>query len=384
MSVGGVVEYKGKRGTTYRLRFRDAKGVRQGETLPLGTSKREAHRLLAERVADVSRGVHRKKDDKTLFCTYAEAWLPTYAETENLRKSTRDSYKVLVKILCRAFPVKLAAVDAPTIRKAMATWAKDGASGATVNRRLAVLQLILRTAVEEGLIPVNPARDVRRAKEDRQVERPLKPNEVQRIAAAFDSIIAGEKDQDKRDDAISSRMLFLLACETGARKGELLGLRWENVALADPDGAHVRIAEARVNGETGEPKTKAGRRKIMLSPQISEALFQHRAWSSYDGDGDLVVPNPRKGSAFDCMVYSVLFKRALRIADIPDAEKFRPLHGLRRTSITNGAASGMDVHALQTRAGHSNPIQTAAYTDLAEELFPEESQKVHERMWGEA
>jgi integrase len=219
-------------------------------------------------------------------------------------------------------------------------------------------------------------------KAQRKVERPLSPAEIGRMVTAFDSIIAGENDAAKRDDATVSKMIFLLAVESGVRKGEALGLRWRSVKLADPAGARIVIEESRVVGESGPPKSEAGRRKIALSPQLAEALARHLSWTRYDADDDLVLCNPRKGSAFDAMVYSFYFRRALVTADIEDAESYRPFHGLRRTSLTNAAAAGVGVQALRTRAGHSSFTMTQEYISLADETFAEESALAAERLWG--
>jgi integrase len=179
-------------------------------------------------------------------------------------------------------------------------------------------------------------------------------------------------------------MIFLVAVETAMRKGELLGLRWRSVKLADPEGARIEVTETRVVGESGPPKSEAGRRKLALSPQLAEALAQHLDWTKYAADDDLVLGNPRKGSAFDAMVYSVYFRSALVTADIEDAEGYRPFHGLRRTSLTNAAAAGVGVQALRTRAGHSSFSMTQEYISLADETFAEESALAAERLWGAA
>jgi integrase len=161
--------------------------------------------------------------------------LPAYIESEKLRKSTANGYGVIVRILVSEFgSLKVSAVTHAKIRAAMQTWTKGGSSGRTINSRLAVLSIIFRDAVADELISVNPVGMVRRAKVKRRVERPLSPAEISRMVAAFDSIIDDATGETARADAIVSRMIFLLAVETGCRKGEILGLKWSRVKLADP------------------------------------------------------------------------------------------------------------------------------------------------------
>jgi integrase len=74
--------------------------------------------------------------------------------------------------------------------------------------------------------------------------------------------------------------LYVLALHTGMRRGELLGLKWEDVDL---DGSIVRVRRTLTrtgNGKRlalGEPKTKKSRRTVKLTQRAVEALKRHRA-----------------------------------------------------------------------------------------------------------
>lgn len=70
------------------------------------------------------------------------------------------------------------------------------------------------------------------------------------------------------------------------RCGELLGLRWRNVHLADPDGAVLRVAETFVRGQPDSPKSEKGERTIALGQRIAAELFEHRSRSAFDGDDE--------------------------------------------------------------------------------------------------
>ena len=380
--VGQIIEYAGKRGTTYRLRFHDARGQRVIETLPRGTTRKEAERALAARIADVDRIGYTKPSASAAFREVATRWLAEYPSLAQLKPSAEKSYELIVRThLVPAFgSLRMHEIDVPTIKRQMTKWQGKGASGATVNRRLSVLSLIFKAAMEDGIVQANPVPAVRRPKESRRVERPLTPAKVARIVVAFDELIAEEETGWKRDDALVAKRIFVLVTDTGMRRGELLGLKWRHVHLADPAGPCLAIEETWVAGQTATPKSEMSKRRIALDASVADMLFEHRAWSAFDGEDELVLPNPRTGNAFDVAVYSTLVKRAFRRADI-DVERFRPFHGLRRTSITNGAAAQMDPHALQKRSGHSSFSTTLLYVDLANETFPEESKKAGARMW---
>src|SRR5947209_7575767 len=107
------------------------------------------------------------------------------------------------------------------------------------------------------------------------------------------------------------------------RRGELVGPHWSDVDL-ERGVLQVRYTVSRVAGLgliVGEPKSKAGRRKIMLSPVVIEALKKHRvkqeqarieAAKQWKEQG-LVFCN-MYGVYFDSYHVWYLFKRLLKTA----------------------------------------------------------------------
>lgn len=74
---------------------------------------------------------------------------------------------------------------------------------------------------------------------------------------------------------------YVLALHTGMRRGELLGLKWEDVDFGSTN-ATVRVRRTLThtgNGKglaLGEPKTRKSRRTVRLTPRAAEALKHHR------------------------------------------------------------------------------------------------------------
>jgi integrase len=79
------------------------------------------------------------------------------------------------------------------------------------------------------------------------------------------------------------------------RRGELLGLRWSAVELANPDGARLHVRETIVRGHRGDPKTDDGERTIALDDPLAEQLWQHQRRSSYGSRVTSSSAIPRRG-----------------------------------------------------------------------------------------
>jgi integrase/recombinase XerD len=135
-----------------------------------------------------------------------------------------------------------------------------------------------------------------------------------------------------------------------------------------------------VRDRVDTPKSRASTRTIAVGRVVAEALFEHRARSTYDTDDDRVFCHLDTGGPFDHKRYADTFRAALKLAEVDGA--VRPFHDGRHTAITNAAAAGVAPGALQARAGHSDLGTTQRYIDLAGVLFRDEAEAAEARMFG--
>jgi integrase len=177
-----------------------------------------------------------------------------------------------------------------------------------------------------------------------------------------------------------ARVVFLFVYATGLRRGEVLGLRWRNVHLADPAGPSLRVSETVVHGRADTPKSAASERTIALGPKIAAELFDHRGWTAYAGYEERVFAHPEKGSVLDHKRYAATFRTALAKAEVTD--RVRPFHDGRHSAITHEAASGSSPAALQARAGHADFSTTQRYINLAGVAFRDEAARAEARILG--
>lgn len=162
---------------------------------------------------------------------------------------------------------------------------------------------------------------------------------------------------------------YWLAAYTGARRGELLNLRWRDVNLTNSE---VRISgsAAFIAGERIEGTTKSGRsRTVSIDAATVQVLRDHRKrqaeerltvgteWKGTDdyvfatGWGEPVHPDT-VSSLMTTLTSS--HNRADQAEPLPHAR----LHDLRHVHATTLLLAGVPVHVVAARLGHADPSIT--------------------------
>jgi len=275
-------------------------------------------------------------------------------------------------------PLQLAAIDARQLDRYLTR--KQGLAPRSRNRHLNLLHSLFKAAEGRGLVRSNPVSAVERPREPRRRWTILSPVEIGRVERAFAELM-DEGEEEERSWREQARVVFLTVVSAGLRRGEILGLRWKDVALADPAGATLRVRETWVRGATDTPKSERSERTIAMGERLSSELFDHRARSAYQGDDERVFCNPLTGRPLDPKRYAATLKLALTRAKVD--RPMRPFHDGRHTSITNAAAAGTPPAALMARAGHSDFATTQGYIDLAGETFRAEAELLEARLFGQ-
>jgi integrase len=262
-----------------------------------GCQHKSSHRTLSEaRRAKATRATgDTRPDPRERFDAYARAWLDsTQGRTRRgLSPSTRASYRDAIERM--AIPhfgsARLGDITAPDIRDYIRALAGQGLSAATVRRYIAPVRALFATAVEDGLLMVNPTAGVRVVVHNERRHRPktLTPDQI--------SALVSEIPEHWRE------FVWFLA-HTGTRISEALAATWGN--LDQEDGAPVlRIPDS---------KTDAGVRSVPLSPGLSRSLTVRRAAATYATDGDPIFPNavgtPMNRHNFNHKVWQPAAKRA--------------------------------------------------------------------------
>jgi integrase len=330
-----------------------------------GYTKTDAHALLKEMLAEVKRdGELRRKPAPAKFGDFAGDWIETYPQAANLRPTTINDYrKILRGHLIPSFGAMLL-TDLTTrrVKEYVAALLRSGRKPNTARNHINLLHSIMEAAVEDKLISENPVSRACRPKVD-QVDKPvLSAAEVFRVSAAFDELHGEAATDDERRWITLGQLAFLTFALLGIRLGELRGLRWRDVRFVDPDHPTpwISIERQQVRGHELAPKSPRGVRSLDLPPDLAHALATYRATSLYDGEDDFVFGHPLRGTVLNPQRTSDLFKAARLRAGI--TKPLRPHHSLRDTNLTL-LARQLPAFTLQAHAGHASIMTTQGYVN---------------------
>lgn len=218
-----------------------------------------------------------------------------------------------------------------------------GGEGAA-REAVVLLSSILGFAVNRRLRSDNPALGVKKFRAHKR-ERFLSPKELASLGAALTEF---EESGGSPFGAAAIRLLIL----TGARKSEILSLRWSWV---DWDRSCLRL-----------PESKTGERVISLGVA---ALQELQAIQSNLSDG--LSPWVIQGKASvesakepKCFVgLQKVWERVRTIAELPDVR----LHDLRHSFASVGASGGDSLYIVGKLLGHKQAHTTQRYAHLADD-----------------
>jgi integrase len=192
------------------------------------------------------------------FSDISASWLEF--KRSNLRNSTWSVYLGHTQNHFREFiDLPVNRLTTAKIEEFIATRQNQGMNINTLRKILVTLNQIFSYAVRHGYIENNPLRDAERPKTAGKTKKPririLNPTEINAFLEA--------------ETNVKYKALFLLAIMSGARQGELLGLKWHDI---DWQTNQVHIQRTFNNGAWYAPKTETSNRKIDLGPVMMKAL----------------------------------------------------------------------------------------------------------------
>ncbi len=358
--------------------------------------KEDAQNALDERLSEIRRG-EVIVDRNLTVGEYLDQWLEA-KEAAGLRATTVSAYRSHIELYLRPHlgRVKLRDLRGTHIERMLAEIAKPPAkpapgakipkgakrnpralSPASIRRVHATLRSALGSAKKKRLVPFNAAEDLELPRAARPRVHPWEAEELGRFL----------------DHAQGDRLapLFEVAAYTGLRRGELVGLRWDDITIRTIDAQTrgfitVRQQVVEVDGtgvacqfcggehrgyRFGPPKTASGESRrvdldpntvgVLLAQQLAQQV-EREDWADAYNEHDLVFAR-EDGSPVPPGDVTAAF---YRLTDAAGLRRVR-LHDLRHGQASLMLAAGISIAVVSKRLGHSSiSITSDTYSHLLE------------------
>ncbi len=331
-----------------------------------GKTQSGAKRSCLAMVALAEQGVDPKAARQTV-ATFLSWWLEDVIKPKVAPKTHR-TYADLVRLHV-APALGGTEINRLTAQQVMGLMRKlEGAalSPRTVAHVRGVIRSALNHAVKLGVVARNVVDLTDPPRQVRAERHPFTAGEAKALLAAAEG------------DRLAAA--WRLALTLGLRRGEILGLRWEDVDLG---AATLRVARSlqRVDGVLAakEPKTARSRRTLALPPSLVAALREHRDRQGletkeaadrgrrWDGTGYVFVTPV--GTPIDPDNFCKQFKNLLKAAELRD-QRF---HDLRHAAATLMIRDGLPVNEVSAVLGHS---QTSTTLNIYSHVLPDAHERV--------
>lgn len=303
-----------------------------------------------------------------------DKWLEAGEARQRPRTLEENRRKIEHRILPVLGSVRLNKLTPALLDRAYRDWLDDGLSPATVHKYHSILSAACRQAVKWGWLtqaPTERASPPKVERKDLVVPTPERLKDLIRAAEEEDGVLA---------------TAIALAALTGARRGELVALKWSDVDL---EAGTVRIARSLTVADgaqhTGPTKTHAAR-VLALDPAAVAVLWHRwaemetlseRAESPFIADPYVMSYHANGATAVNPDTITHRFAKLCEEMEAPALKRLRRrdpraarrdlapkerwnyrFHDLRHFSVTMLISAGVDVRTVAERHGHARATMT--------------------------
>lgn len=349
----------------------NGKRIRTRRTAHSLSEARSIHRKL---IAELDNGDLKTKTGET-FAEYAIWGVHTVKSLRVKPRTLADYEDRLRREVFPHFGSRL--LDSITSRE-IETWLhllqKQGKAVGTINGARQVIKAVYNHAVKTGVVNKNPVENTDKLRQfwdqPTNVKEPWNVEEAKQVL---------EITKDTEFD-LFTRIALLM----GARRGEILGLRWQDVNFVEghliincslqeqrtykPDGTKT------LNLVLGDPKTRSSKRKIYLSSEILAAFQRHiqqtakrkqeaHIWT----DSEFVFVNSNGGPLYP----NNFAKKFVKHLEESGVRHIR-IHDMRHTAAVLALEAGVRLEAVSQGLGHSRiDITKTVYAPYVQPLITE-------------
>lgn len=349
--MAGTMRKRGK--NSYFLEYM-CDGERYSQSVK-ANSPSEAKTKLALFVAEVEKGTYKNNSNLT-FTELAQMFLDKYAKN-NLSDTTIINYKYQLNkhILPDIGHYKINTLKKLHIQDLANKLCEEyNLSSKTIKNDIKLISAILEKGIEWELLQSNVAHKVAIPNNK---NKPKKEQEIynnEEIKLLFDAL-------DKTDDPFKT--MVYVSFYTGARRGEVLALRWKDIDF-DNNIIHIEQNKIKtVNGTTFK-ETKNKRSRQFSAPEVLMKKLKE-FYKNQDKEELLFNLYPS--------TYSRQWSNFVKSNNL----KYITLHDLRHTNGSLLASKGVDIVTIAKRLGHLPATASAYYLHAVSEEDKKASQKLN-------
>lgn len=359
--VFSYVTSKGEKLWMYRYKYYDAMGKRKEKKKSGFKTEKEAIKALLEVKAATLRGETRSIENDNM--TVGE-WLDIWFEM-NKRKwkpATATQRESFIRLQLKPLigHVKLNKLDKLTYQRLFLDKVADKYKPSSIRSFHVIMRTAINAAIEEEILLRN------------KLAGAVLPTKREGISdnnfLSPDQLNVFLKTVEDNEDITHSTLFHLLAY-TGMRKGEALGLQWNNI---DFDNRTIEIIKHRGSHGIGSTKTKNSERTIKVDEIVISQLktYQKALKQLLLKHGQKLTPSTfiflslSSGEPLSPTGVNANFNRMVAMAKLPKTT----VHGLRHSHATILLNNGIPVKAIAERLGNTPEMIHTVYGHVLKEL----------------
>lgn len=324
-------------------------------------SKKEAKIIEAKLISEFRENQALKKCGKYRFEEVYKEWLEVYENT--VKENTFVTNKMVVEkhIIPRFGEMFIDKITIQDYQSSVNKWYKTYTKATHL---ISLTNRIIDFGISRGYLKDNNLRKVVRPRNTHRKEKQCYFYDKATLIKFLDCV--------EKEYGLFGILLFRLLAYTGLRKGELLGLMWEDL---DEIKQNIRVNRVLVKGKNNRylfqsPKTKASRRVISLDQKTLYLLRRWRLEQKIAFFKNGIKPSEHQLIFTDNFNHHIptevpnrRLNCVLRKYNLPKIT----IHGFRHTHCSLLFEAGLSMEAVKNRLGHAS-IQTTLdiYTHITE------------------
>lgn len=327
----------------YRYRYYDALNKRREKSKQGFKSEKDAYRALLEVKASILNGEVKKVENSNLTISeWLDIWYETHKNDWKVSSQIQRENAIKHQMKPLLGKYKLADLDKATYKRVYINELLKKYEPSTVRLFHRLFKVAINSAVDNEIIPRNRFNKIV-ISGDKDKDNFLTSEELK-------TFLAGAKECEN----ITNYTLILLLAYTGLRKGEALGLTWEDI---DFDAHTLTVRRTRDNKGVRTPKTNRSYRTIRIDKKLIQQLKVYRSWCKETmlsfgekySDERYIFISYQSGTPVAENTLSYAFDRIINKTGV---KRITP-HGLRHTHATILISQKQPVNVISERLGNT-------------------------------